>query len=99
MARLHRSEKTMGVRTVLYRKGRRVKGIQAFLTSINRKQLPLCKAHHLEFEKGIFSDLDYTRLNDLLNKKGKSFYFPTDFKLVFDGKSYKMKSFKFDTEK
>jgi len=96
MAKLHRTVKNNGLRTVLDRKGRRVKGIQAVMTSVRRKQLPLCKPHHLEFEKNIFSELDYNKLNDVLNKKGKSFSFPTSFKDVFEGKSYKMKSFKFD---
>jgi retron-type reverse transcriptase len=96
IARLHRTVKNDGLRTVLDRKGRRVSGIQAIMTSVRRKQLPLCKAHHLEFEKGTFSELDYNKLNNVLNKKGKSFSFPTSFKSVFEGKSYKMKSFKFD---
>ena len=95
IARLHRTVKNNRLRTVLDRKGRRVKGIQAIMTSVRRKQLPLCKTHHLEFEKGIFSELDYNRLNNALNKKGKSFSFPTSFKSAFEGKSYQMKSFKF----
>ena len=96
MAKLHRTVKNNRLRTVLDRKGRRVGGIQAIMTSIRRKQLPLCKVHHFEFEKGVFSELDYNKLNNVLNKKGKSFSFPTSFKSVFEGKSYKMKSFKFD---
>lgn len=95
IARLHRTVKNNGLRTVLDRKGRRVSGIQAIMTSVRRKQFPLCKAHHLEFEKGIFSELDYNKLNNVLNKKGKSFSFPNSFKAVFEGKPYKMKSFKF----
>lgn len=97
MARLHRTVKNNGLRTVLNRKGRKVKGIQAIMTSVKRKQIPLCKAHHLEFEKGVFSELDYNKLNNVLNNKGKFFSFPTSFKSVFEGKFYKIKSFKFDS--
>jgi hypothetical protein len=98
IAKLHRTVKNNGLRTVLDRKGCRVSGIQAIMTSIRRKQLPLCKAHHSEFEKGIFSELDYNKLNNVLNKKGKSFSFPTSFKSVFEEKSYKMKYFKFSND-
>lgn len=47
---------------VIDRKGRRVKDLPAILTMLNRKQLPLCRKHHLEFEKGIFSNLDTGKL-------------------------------------
>lgn len=95
MAKLYRIVKKNGLRTVLNRKKVRVKVIQAIMTSVRRKQLPLCKAHHLEFEKSIFSELEYNKLNNVLNKKA-SLFFPTNFKSVFEGKSYEMKSFKFD---
>jgi retron-type reverse transcriptase len=96
MARLHRTIEKNGMRSVVDKKGRRVSGINAILTSIRRKQLPLCKVHHLEFEKGKFSDLDYSKLNDVLNKSKNAFSFPSDFKSIFEGKPDKMKSFKFN---
>ena len=59
---------------------------KVFLTMLNRKQLPLCRKHHLEFEKGIFLNLDTGKLKSVLGKV------PTpknsDFKLVFAGDSY-----------
>jgi retron-type reverse transcriptase len=96
MAKLQRTIKKNGMRSVVDRKGRRVTGINAIMTSIRRKQFPLCKAHHLEFEKGKFSDLDYSKLNDVLNKSKNAFSFPSDFKSIFEGKPYKMKTFKFN---
>ena len=50
----------MGKFSVLDRKGRRVKGLPAVLTSINRKQLLLCHEHHLDFESGKYHPLDYS---------------------------------------
>jgi hypothetical protein len=96
MAKLQRTIKKNGMRSVVDRKGRRVTGINVIMTSIRRKQLPFCKAHHLEFEKGKFSDLDYSKLNDVLNKSKNAFSFPSDFKSIFEGKPYKMKTFKFN---
>jgi hypothetical protein len=52
-----------GVRTVVNKQGKRVKRLAAELISLNRKQIPLCSKHHLEFEKGIFSQLDYAKLS------------------------------------
>jgi retron-type reverse transcriptase len=95
MAKLQRTIKKNGMSSVVDRKGRRVTGINAIMTSIRRKQLPFCKAHHLEFEKGKFSDLDYSKLNDVLNKSKNAFSFSSDFKSIFEGKPYKMKTFKF----
>jgi len=72
--------------SVIDRKGKRVKGLPAILTMLNRKQLPLCRKHHLEFEKGIFSNLDTVKLKSVLGKV------PTpknsEFKPVFDGDPY-----------
>ena len=98
MDRLKRTIKKNGMKAVVDKKGRTVTGIQAILTSIRRKQLPLCKSHHLEFESGKFSDLDHTKFNEVLNRNKGAFLFPNDFKSVFEGKPYVMKSFKFDTK-
>lgn len=48
-------------------KGRRVSGITALLTIINRKQIPLCCKHHKEFEKGIYTQVDFEYLKSLYN--------------------------------
>lgn len=98
MDKLRRTVEKNGMRTVVDKKSRTIIGIHAILTSVKRKQLPLCKSHHLEFESGKFSDLDYTKLNEVLNRNKRVFSFPSDFKSVFEGKPYKMKSFKFDTK-
>jgi hypothetical protein len=86
IARHHRKVNSDGSTSVVDRKGRRVKGLPAILTMLNRKQLPLCRKHHLEFEKGIFSNLDTDKLKSVLGKV------PTpknsDFKPVFAGDSY-----------
>jgi retron-type reverse transcriptase len=86
IARLHRKVNSDGSTSVVDRKGRRVKGLPAILTMLNRKQLPLCRKHHLEFEKGIFSNLDTDKLKSVLGKV------PTpknsDFKPVFASDSY-----------
>lgn len=77
---------------MLDRKGRRVKGLPAVLTSINRKQLPLCHKHHLDFEAGKYHPLDYSKLNSVLNRNSKQFRLPMpkdgDFKPIFDGLDY-----------
>ena len=84
--RLHRKVDSNGGTSVIDRKGKRVKGLPAILTMLNRKQLPLCRKHHLEFEKGIFSNLDTGKVKSALGKV------PTpkksDFKPVFTGDPY-----------
>lgn len=37
---------------------KRLYGMSAILSAVNRKQLPLCSLHHLEFEVGKYSPLD-----------------------------------------
>ena len=90
--RLHRRVSKDGKISVLDRKGRRVKGLPAVLTSINRKQLPLCHKHHLDFEAGKYHPLDYSKLNSVLNRNSKQFRLPMpkdgDFKSIFDGLDY-----------
>lgn len=56
-----------GQMTVLNRSGRRVRGKTALLSALNRKQIPLCRAHYNDFEAGIYADLDTTYLTELYN--------------------------------
>jgi hypothetical protein len=67
--KLNRKMSNSGMLTVLDRKGRRVKGLAAVLTAIKRKQLPLCRKHHLEFETGKYSPLDDKYMSNLYNTK------------------------------
>jgi len=46
-------------------KGRRIKGLGALLSATQRKQLPLCRNHHKQFEGGTFSPLDKSFLDVL----------------------------------
>lgn len=63
--KLSRKLTTDGQLTVVNLQGRRVTGKSALLSALNRKQLPLCKKHHLEFEKGNFSKLDTEFLKEI----------------------------------
>ena len=58
----------------------------AVLTTLNRKQLPLRTGHHLEFEKGVFSNLDFKKLKGVLGKIPK----PNEGDLlpIFEGRDY-----------
>jgi hypothetical protein len=67
-------------------KGNRVTGLAAVLTSINRKQIPLSHKHHLEFESGVFSPLDYSKLNKVLLNIPKPML--GDFKPIINGEDY-----------
>lgn len=62
-----------GVKSILNMEGKRVTRLPAVLSMFRRKQLPLCSNHHLEFEKGIYSQLDYDKLSTVLNRNSKSF--------------------------
>lgn len=66
--RLNRKVEKNGIVSVLNIKGERVKGLAAIMTTLNRKQLPLYRKHHLEFESGKFSPLDYSKLTSVLGK-------------------------------
>lgn len=88
IARLHRRVSSDGGTSVLDKKGKRVEGLPAILTMLNRKQIPLCRKHHLEFEDGKFSELDYGKLNSILGNVPKPKY--SDFKPIFDGKPYRL---------
>lgn len=52
---------------ILNRKGVRISGIDAFLSAVNRKQLPFCSFHHRQFEKAVYSPLDLPYLKKNLN--------------------------------
>jgi len=67
--KLDRKVSYSGMVNVLNRKGKRVKGLPAVHTAINRKQLPLCRKHHLEFETGKYTTLDNKYLSSLYNTK------------------------------
>jgi retron-type reverse transcriptase len=84
--RLYRKVNNDGIISVLDMKGNRVTGLAAVLTSINRKQIPLCRKHHLEFESGVFSPLDYSKLNKVLLNIPKPKL--GDFKPIFDGEDF-----------
>jgi len=53
--------------SVLTANNKRLSGISAILSSVNRKQLPLCSLHHLEFETGKYSSLDVNHLKKIYN--------------------------------
>jgi retron-type reverse transcriptase len=92
--RLYRKTNNNGVRSIVNSSGNRVKGLGAILSSINRKQLPLCHKHHIEFESGSFYHLDYTKLNSVLSSGKPGFKLPIikdkDFKPIFEGKQYSL---------
>ena len=56
-----------GKYSITNKSGRKIQGLAALLSAMNRKQLPLCSKHHLEFEKGNFSDLDKEFLKNIYN--------------------------------
>jgi hypothetical protein len=53
--------------TVLTSNNKRLSGISAVLSAVNRKQIPLCSRHHLEFETGNYSTLDIDFLKKIYN--------------------------------
>lgn len=52
---------------ILTSNNKRLSGISAILSSINRKQIPFCSLHHLEFETGNHSRLDTPFLTKIYN--------------------------------
>jgi hypothetical protein len=52
---------------VLTSNNKRLSGISAILSAVNRKQIPLCSRHHLEFEVGKYSSLDVDFLKKIYN--------------------------------
>jgi hypothetical protein len=73
---LNRKVNNNGVKSILNMEGKRVTGLPAVLSMLRRKQLPLCSNHHLEFKKGIYSQLDYEKLSTVLNHNSRSFPLP-----------------------
>jgi hypothetical protein len=65
--KIHRLKDQFGNISVVTKKGRRVSGIEAFKVAVNRKQIPLCKAHHSDLHNGhiSFHDInwEYVREN------------------------------------
>ena len=90
MKKLHRIVNNKGLITVVNRSGKRVSGLAGILTAINRKQLPLCRMHHLEFEKQKFAPLDEGILNHTLNRDNKQFpiKYPEDLEAVLKGEPF-----------
>jgi len=69
-----------------------VSGLRAVLTTLRRKQIPLCSKHHLEFEKGHYSQLDYESLREVMARNNQAFPLPVptnkDFLPILDGKDF-----------
>lgn len=53
--------------TGLTSNSKRLSGIGAILSAVNRKQIPLCSYHHLEFEIGNYSPLDISFFKKMYN--------------------------------
>jgi Type II intron maturase len=88
--KLQRKRDYNGVTTVIDKKGRPVKGLRAVLTSINRKQIPLCRLHHMEMERGKYHELNKGIINEVLNRNSTKYplKMPKDFKIVFEGSPF-----------
>jgi len=56
--RLHRRTTHDGRQTILDMKGRRITGLAAVMSAVNRKQIPVCRQHHRELESGKYHPLD-----------------------------------------
>lgn len=63
--KLKRKVFNSGTIFVISKDKKRISGIGAILSAINRKQIPFCKKHHLEFEFGIYYELDVEYLSKL----------------------------------
>ena len=80
--KLNRKINQNGKTTVLTISNKKVTGLNAILSAINCKQIPLCTLHHLEFELGNFSSLDETFLEKHLKINCESL----NFRELFNGK-------------
>ena len=60
-------EDTFGKVSVVTKKGRRVNGTEAFKVALNRKQIPLCKSHHMDLhnKRISFSDLNWEYIKEV----------------------------------
>ena len=74
--------------SVINTQSKRVRGLPAVMTSLHRKQLPLCRKHHLEFEVGKFSPLDCSKLSSVLGKIPK--LKNSDFESIFKGNDFSL---------
>jgi hypothetical protein len=92
VCRLHRRVNKNVMISVLSCDGKRVTGLAAVLTLLNRKQILLCQKHHLDLEAGRFHQLDYSKINSVLNRNSSTFKIfmlkNGDFQPIFDGKGY-----------
>lgn len=72
--------------------GKCVLGLDAVLTSLNQKEISLCYDHYIDFEKGQYHFLDYSKIYKILNKNSKNLqiFLPknSDLKAIFNGKEY-----------
>jgi Type II intron maturase len=67
LKKLHRKIEKDGRISILDLKNNKVKGIAAILSALNRKQLPLCRQHLVEFEKGQFTKINRLFLRKIYN--------------------------------
>lgn len=65
--KLSRRIDSNGKISVLTFNNKRLYGLSAILSAVNRKQIPLCSLHHLEFEAGEYSPLDKEFLKKVYN--------------------------------
>jgi len=65
--KLNRKVEKDGKISILTREGKKKKGLGAFMSAINRKQLPLCSLHHRDFENNKYHELDLNYLKDNFN--------------------------------
>jgi hypothetical protein len=65
--KLGRRIDSSGKISVLTSNNKRLYGLSAILSAVNRKQIPLCSLHHLEFEAGEYSPLDKEFLKKVYN--------------------------------
>jgi retron-type reverse transcriptase len=93
IAKLQRKINAKGLFSVVDRKGKRVTGLAAILTAINRKQIPLCRKHHLDFENNIYHPIDISVINGILGRNSKRYPLRVaeDLKDPFEGKPFKYK--------
>ena len=67
VSKLNRLKDNFGHVSVVTKKGRRVSGTDAFKVAFNRKQIPLCKAHHADLHKKklSFSEINWDYVKDV----------------------------------
>jgi hypothetical protein len=65
--KLARCVDSNGEISVLTSNNKRLSGLNAILSAVNCKHIPLCSFHHLEFEIGIYSPLDVNYFKKIFN--------------------------------